>query len=114
MLSEAVDEILKSQASEQQKLQQRTGRRDEVRRLDAWLQVIEDRLERDERKLPERLVKEIAAFLREQTPPLHRELLRDTSRDGAHALDILFDAQERLRAQHQAQDARDRQASGPS
>lgn len=114
MLSEAVDEILKSQASEQQRLQQRTGHRDEVRRLDAWLQVIEDRLERDERKLPERLVKEIAAFLREQTPPLHRELLRDTTRDGAHALDILFDAQERLRTQHQAQGARGRHRAGSS
>jgi hypothetical protein len=114
VLSEAVDEILKSQASEQQKLQQRTGRRDEVRRLDAWLQVIEDRLERDQRRLPERLIREIAAFLREQTPPLHRELLRDASRDGAHALDVLFEAQERLRTQHQAQGARDRQGSGPA
>ncbi|HEX4214503.1 MAG TPA: hypothetical protein VIA06_14400 [Candidatus Dormibacteraeota bacterium] len=114
MLSEAVDEILKSQASEQQKLQQRTGRRDEVRRLDAWLQVIEDRLEQDQRKLPERLVKEIAAFLREQAPPLHRELLRDTSRDGAHALDVLFDAQERLRAQHQVQGTPNRQGAGPA
>ena len=67
-----------------------------MRRLDSWLETIETMLEEDRREVPEPLVKEIAGFLREVDPKLHRAMLRNRTRDAARVLDILFDAQEYL------------------
>jgi hypothetical protein len=97
VLRHAVDQILKSQADNAQRQQQRAGRRTHLRQLDAWLLQIEDMLEDDRHIVPEPLAKEIAAFLRKEAPPLYRELLRTRERDAARFIDLLFDAQEYVR-----------------
>ncbi len=71
-------------------------RRREMRQLDRWLNQVESMLEDDRRVVPEPVVKEIASFLRELDPKLHRALLRNRERDASRILDILFDAQEAL------------------
>ena len=43
-----------------------------------------------------RVIREIAAFLREVNPKLHRALLRNRAREASRVLDVLFDAQEYL------------------
>ncbi len=74
--------------------QRMLARRADLRRLDTWLNEVESMLEGDQRVVPEPLVKEIAVFLREVDPKLHRALLRNRTRDASRVLDILFDAQE--------------------
>lgn len=97
VLSQAVDEILKSKADDLDRRRRRAERRVHRRKVDGWLHAIEDILEVDQRTVPEPLVKEIAIFLRKEAPPLHRELLRNRDRDAARVLDVLFDAQDALR-----------------
>lgn len=97
LLRNAADQILKSQADDAVRQQRRAGRRIHLRQLDAWLLRIEDMLEDDRRVVPEALIKEIAAFLRKEAPPLYRDLLRSRERDAARFIDILFDAQEYVR-----------------
>ncbi len=94
MLREAVDEIYRKQLEEELRHQRMLARRADLRQLDDWLNEVETMLEDDQRVVPERLVKEIAGFLREIDPKLHRALLRNRARDASRVLDILFDAQE--------------------
>lgn len=51
-------------------------------------------LEEERETVPEPLIREIAAFLREINPKLHRALLRNRAREASRVLDVLFDAQE--------------------
>lgn len=97
MLSEAIDQILKGEADDRARKDRREARRRHVRTLDRWLTAMETMLEEDRRTVPESLFREIDCFLREQTPPLHRELRMNRSRDAARVLDVLFDAQGALK-----------------
>lgn len=94
MLRDAVDEIHQKQFEEDLRQRRLLARRADVRQVDAWLNRIEGMLEEDQRIVPEPLVKEIAGFLREVDPKLHRALLRNRTREASRVLDILFDAQE--------------------
>lgn len=67
-----------------------------MRQLDRWLNQVESMLEDDRRVVPEPLVKEIAGYLRDVDPKLHRALLRNRAREASRVLDVLFDAQEYL------------------
>ena len=96
MLSEAVNEIHRKSAEDAARRREMMERRAELRRLDTWLDDVEGMLEGDQRVVPEPLVKEIARFLREVDPKLHRTLLRNRTRDASRVLDVLFDAQEFL------------------
>lgn len=94
MIRDAVDEIHEKQFEEDLRRRRLLARRADVRQVDTWLNSVEGMLEGDQRTVPEPLVKEIAGFLREIDPKLHRALLRNRTRDASRVLDILFDAQE--------------------
>lgn len=94
MLRDAVAEIHQKTDEEERRRRRMLARRADLRRLDLWLNQVECMLEGDQRTVPEPLVKEIAGFLREVDPKLHRALLRNRAREASRVLDILFDAQE--------------------
>lgn len=96
MLSEAVRDIHDAVRREELRRHRLELQKQDIRRLDAWLETVENMLEGDQGSVPEPLVREIAAFLREVNPKLHRALLRNRARDAARVLDVLFDAQELL------------------
>ncbi|HEX6548240.1 MAG TPA: hypothetical protein VF134_05820 [Candidatus Dormibacteraeota bacterium] len=96
MLSEAVEEIRRKKVEEQVRRQRVLAQRAELRQLDSWLNQVETMLEGDRRVVPEPLIREMAGFLREVDPKLHRALLRNRLRDASRVLDVLFDAQEYL------------------
>jgi hypothetical protein len=81
---------------DEQRRQLLLARRQDLKKIDAWLEQVECMLEADRREVPEPLIKEIAPYLRALDPKLHRSLLRNRTRDASRVLDILFDAQERL------------------
>jgi hypothetical protein len=81
---------------EEQRRQLLLARRQDLKKIDAWLEQVESMLEADQREVPELLIKEIAPYLRALDPKLHRSLLRNRTREASRVLDILFDAQERL------------------
>ena len=94
MLRDAVAEIHRKRVEEHLRRERLLARRADMRQIDGWLNQIETMLEGDQRTVPEPLVKEMAGFLRELDPKLHRALLRNRTRDASRVLDILFDAQE--------------------
>jgi hypothetical protein len=94
LLREAVDEIHRKQFEEELRRRRLRARRADLRQVDLWLNEVEGMLEEDQRVVPEPLVREIAGFLREVDPRLHRALLRNRTREASRVLDILFDAQE--------------------
>lgn len=96
MLSEAVDEIYRKSAEDAARRRRLLAQRADVRQIDDWLNQVEGMLEDDQRVVPEPLVKQIAGFLREVDPKLHRALLRNRTREASRVLDVLFDAQEYL------------------
>lgn len=89
-------EIHYNRALEDQRTRRLLARREGMRRLDQWLDTVESMLEEDRRTVPEPLVREIACFVRQVNPRLHRSLLRNRTRDAARVLDVLFDAQEAI------------------
>ncbi len=96
LLSEAVDEIYRKLAEDAARRQRLRAQRADVRQIDDWLNQVEGMLEEDQRVVPEPLVRQIAAFLRDVDPKLHRALLRNRAREASRVLDVLFDAQEYL------------------
>jgi hypothetical protein len=81
---------------DEQRRQSLLARRQDLKKIDAWLEQVECMLESDQREVPEPLIREIAPYLRALDPKLHRSLLRNRTREASRVLDILFDAQERL------------------
>ncbi len=96
MLREAVRDIHIAEIMNERRRLEVVQRKATIRRVDSWLQDIENMLECDQKTVPEPLIKEIAGFLREVDPKLHRSLLRNRARETARVLDVLFDAQEHL------------------
>jgi hypothetical protein len=96
LLRDAVEEIRRTRAAEVARRQRLLAQRAELRQLDLWLNQVETMLEEDQRVVPEPLVREMATFLREVDPKLHRALLRNRLREASRVLDVLFDAQEYL------------------
>ena len=96
MLREAIREIQRSNVSASQRRREAASARSQMRRLDHWLGLVEAMLEQDRKTVPEPLVNEIAEFLLDIDPELHRELMRNRARSAIRVLDVLFDAQEQL------------------
>lgn len=96
MLRDAVDEIKRMDAEEQQRRRLALARRESMRQLDRWLEQIEQMLEEDRREVPEAVVRDIGSFLRGFDNKLYRALLRNRTREASRVLDVLFDAQEAL------------------
>jgi len=53
-------------------------------------------MERDDRIVPEPLIDEIAGFIGQLSPRLHRRLRRNRSRNALSVLGVLFDAEAEL------------------
>ena len=96
MLRDAVRDMWVADRLDEQRRQSLLARRQDLKKIDAWLEQVECMLEVDQREVPEPLIKEIAPYLRALDPKLHRSLLRNRTREASRVLDILFDAQERL------------------
>ena len=96
MLRDAIHEMHQAVRLNEERQRRLLARRQELRRLDAWLREVEDLLEADQRIVPEPLVKEIGSFVRRLEPRLHRNLQRNRNREASRVLDVLFDAQETL------------------
>lgn len=94
MLSEAVRDITDATRREARRRQRLELQRQDIKRLDSWLETVENMLEEERATVPEPLIREIAAYLREINPKLHRALLRNRTREASRVLDVLFDAQE--------------------
>ena len=94
MLSEAVRDITDSARREAQRRRRLELQKADIKRLDGWLETVETMLEEERECVPEPLIREIAAYLREINPKLHRALLRNRTREASRVLDVLFDAQE--------------------
>ena len=94
MLSEAVRDITDAARREAQRRHRLELQKSDIKRLDGWLETVENMLEGERETVPEPLIREIAAYLREINPKLHRALLRNRARDAGRVLDVLFDAQE--------------------
>lgn len=94
MLSDAVRDITDAARQEALRRQRLEIQRSAIKRLDGWLETVENMLEEERESVPEPLIREIAAFLREVNPKLHRALLRNRTREASRVLDVLFDAQE--------------------
>lgn len=96
MLSDAIRDIDRARLQQAERQEELRRRKQDMRKLDAWLVHIEDMLERESRTVPEPLMKEIGQFLRPISPKLYRNLRRNRMRDAARLLDTLFDAQEQV------------------
>ena len=94
MLSDAVRDITDAARQEALRRRRLELQRQDIKRLDTWLATVENMLEEEREFVPEPLIREIAAFLREVNPKLHRALLRNRAREASRVLDVLFDAQE--------------------
>lgn len=94
MLSEAVRDITDSARREAQRRRRLEIQKQDIKRLDGWLETVENILEEERETVPEPLIREMAAYLREMNPKLHRALLRNRTREASRVLDVLFDAQE--------------------
>lgn len=94
MLSDAVRDITDSARYEARRRLRLEAQKADIKRLDGWLETVENMLEEDRETVPEPLIREIAAYLREINPKLHRALLRNRTREASRVLDVLFDAQE--------------------
>src|SRR5258708_12040388 len=65
-------------------------------RADGYMWQIEEMLEEGTAHVPDRLVIEIARFVRPYSRRLARSLTRDPERNPVQVLDVLFDVQERI------------------
>jgi len=72
------------------------ARRLPMRLLDHWLSEVETLIERNEPRVPEPLMGQIAGFLGKQDPRLYRRLRRRGNLDALRVLDALFEAEEHL------------------
>lgn len=110
MIHDAISEIERSRCAADAVRRRQGERRRMVRRVDVWLDQVESMLEHDRATVPEPLVATIAAFLFEVDPQLHRDLLRNRSRNAVRILDLLFDAQAQLLPAAVSRGYRDRRA----
>lgn len=93
------DAIMSIRFANEQALRRRNplrSRRRPIQLIDHWLAQVETLIERNDRIVPEPLVGEIAGFLGELDPPLHRRLQRNSKREALRVLDVLFEAEEQF------------------
>jgi hypothetical protein len=96
LLSDAIREISVARELDLERRRIVFQRRRALRQVDSWMHHVENLLEDNRRTVPEPLVKEIGAFVRELNPKLHRHMQRNRAREASRVLDVLFDAQEEL------------------
>jgi hypothetical protein len=96
MLSEALDEIHREYQAAADRRDAELRRRANVRTADAFLQQIEDLIERRTGPVPAPLMDEITRFVRPLSRKLLRAMNRNVDRDPVRALDVLFDVQQIL------------------
>ena len=94
MLSDAIREIQAASALDADKRRRGVARRDLRRRLDSWIQAVEDLVEHDSPTVPPTLLRDITAFMGAFDACLYGMLVRHP--EPLRVLDVLFDAQEQL------------------
>jgi hypothetical protein len=96
MLSDAIDEIHREYQMAADRREAELRRRADVRKVDAFLLVVENLIERKQTEVPAPLMEEITRFVRPLSRKLVRALNRNVTRDPVRVLDVLFDAQQML------------------
>jgi hypothetical protein len=96
MLSDAIDEIHREFEAAAARRDLELRRRADVRRVDEFLLLIEDIIEKKRGCVPAPLMDEIVRFVRPISRKLLRALNRNVSRDPVRVLDVLFDVQQLL------------------
>ena len=96
MLSDAIDEIHREYQMAADRREADLRRRADVRKVDAFLLVVENMIERKQTEVPATLMDEITRFVRPLSRKLVRALNRNATRDPVRVLDVLFDAQQML------------------
>jgi hypothetical protein len=96
MLSDAIDEIHREYQMAADRREADLRRRADVRKVDAFLLVVENMIERKQTEVPAPLMEEITRFVRPLSRKLVRALNRNVTRDPVRVLDVLFDAQQML------------------
>jgi hypothetical protein len=96
MLSEAIEEIHREYQMAADRREADLRRRADVRKVDAFLLVVENLIERKQPEVPGPLMEEITRFVRPLSRKLVRALNRNVTRDPVRVLDVLFDAQQML------------------
>ena len=96
MLSDAIDEIHREYQMAADRREADLRRRADVRKVDAFLLVVENMIERKQTEVPATLMDEITRFVRPLSRKLVRALNRNVTRDPVRVLDVLFDAQQML------------------
>jgi hypothetical protein len=96
MLSDAIDEIHREYQMAADRREAELRRRADVRKVDAFLLVVENMIERKQTEVPATLMDEITRFVRPLSRKLVRALNRNVTRDPVRVLDVLFDAQQML------------------
>jgi hypothetical protein len=96
MLSDAIDEIHRELQVAADRQAEDVRRRADVRRVDGFLLVIENLIERRRGEVPPPLMDDIVCFTRPFSRKLLRALNRNVTRDPVRVLDVLFDVQQLL------------------
>ena len=96
MLSDAIEEIHREYQVAADRRETELRRRADVRKVDAFLLVVENMIERKQTEVPAPLMEEITRFVRPLSRKLVRALNRNVTRDPVRVLDVLFDAQQML------------------
>jgi hypothetical protein len=96
MLSDAIEEIHREFEAAATRRDLELRRRADVRRVDDFLLMVEDVIEKKRGSVPAPLMDEIVSFVRPISRKLLRALNRNVSRDPVRVLDVLFDVQQLL------------------
>jgi len=93
------DAIMSIRHANEETLRRRSAllsRRRPIRLLDKWLSQVEALVEHNDRVVPEPLIGEIAGFLGQVDPLLHRRLGMNGKREAVRVLNVLFKAEEQF------------------
>jgi hypothetical protein len=94
MLVDAIREIQVASADDADRRRRRGAKRELKRRLDAWIESVEDVMEHESQTVPQPLLRDITAFMGAFDARLHHSVTRDPQ--PLHVLDVLFEAQEQV------------------
>jgi hypothetical protein len=96
MLEDAIISIRRANEAAARRGNELFSRRRPVQLLDKWLSQVETLIEHDARVVPEPLTAEIAGFIANLDPRLHRRLRRRGGLEAGQVLDVLFEAEEQF------------------
>ena len=99
MLCDAIRDIDQAVQLDREERERRRDVRAGFERAEGYMWQIEELLEEGSAHVPDRLVVEIARFVRPHSRRLARVITRDPEHSPAQVLEVLFDVQERIQRQ---------------